>query len=316
MQQSDDFEDDENDDLSIDSFLRDYVDCPCTVIWDGDASSLPATNTRGGTGTTAATTGNERKVIIGGGTSPHRRLPEQFAWTLSRFVENKVSDRSAPPPLPDGRVPHGKRAEFRGGSAVAVHEEMRYRRHVNIWREILPPEIERTLSSVFSSGSLLVSGRAIASMIIYISLAKVGLVQYKNIRNIRSSCLHFSSWGVENHIGKLGSVLGRFSRRMLVPFSFPVISSRRERRVGTTTTRPDSDSCETDNTTPGESEQQQRQNDTPKDGGMPQTPQDLRNLVESEDSIIQFDRKRENDTTERSTNVPYLDFFTLDQVIS
>jgi len=295
MQQSDDFDDEE--DLSIDSFLRDYVDCPCTVIWDGDASSWSAADTRGGVQMAAMSMENQRKVIIGGGIAPHRRLPEQFAWTLSRFVENKVSE---PNPhsfeqnsLPDGQYRRdGRRIEFRGGSTMMVPEETRHR---NIWREILPPEIEQMLGNIFSSGSLLVSGRAIASAIIYVSLAKVGIFQYKNIRSIHSSYLHFSSWG--SHLGKLGSGLGYFSSRIF-PFSLPVIISKRERgRV--TASQPDSDSCKSED----------RLDDSKKsqDVKPPSTAKD-------DDSIIEFDRKRKYDTERR--NAPYLNFFTLDQVIS
>jgi len=309
MQQSEDFEDEE--DLSIDSFLRDYVDCPCTVICDGDASSW-STDTMGGVGTAAMSMENNRKVIIGGGVAPHRKLPEQFAWTLSRFVENKVSE---PNPngfeqnsLPNGQYRRdGRRVEFRGGSTMMVQEEVR---HHNIWREILPPEIEQMLGNIFSSGSLLVSGRAIASAIIYVSLAKVGIFQYKNIRSIHSSYLHFASWG--NHLGKLGTALGYFSSR-IVPFSLPAIISKRE-MGGVTTSQSDSDSCKSEDTL-GDSEQSQ--DDTPpsttKDDGMPLT-QDFGGL-EGKNSIIEFDRKREGDF-ERRNAPPYLNFFALDQVIS
>jgi len=301
MQQSEDFDDEE--DLSIDSFLRDYLDCPCTIIWEGDASGGVAPNTM--------PTTSDRKTIIGGGLAPHRQLPEQFAWTLSRFVENQVSERS---PLNDfelsllhgGRQPDGGRVKFRGGSTMMVQDKISRPR--TKWQEIVPPEIEQMIGSIFSSGSLLVSGRAIASAIIYVSLAKVGLCQYKNVRNIHSSYLYFSSW--ENNLGRLGSLLGNFSRRLFT-ISLPVVISRRgSRRIKNP---PNSDSCESEDTTTDGSEQNIDETCPLTDDDVPRTP-DL-GSIEGESPLIDFDGKRRYDTEMKRQRYHNL-FTALDQVIS
>jgi len=284
MQQSGEFDDEEN--LTIGSFLRDYVDCPCTVISDGDAFLWP-TDTNGGAD---ALSMNEK--IIGGGLSPHRQLPEQFAWTLSRFVENRVSEQSPPVDfevsmLHDGQYQRsGGRVEFRGGSTMTMPEQTRQR---NVWQDKLPPEIEQMLGNIFSSGSLIVSGRAIASAVIYLSLAKVGLVQYKNFRKIHFSYLRLSSWG--NRVVQLSSIMKIFSRQI------PVLISRSDGKK-----IPDSlevDICDSEVTLDGS----EQDNDSPPNAEL-----------YDPNAKNGFDENKRRDT-EMDDDAP-VNFFTLEQVVS
>jgi len=293
MQQSGDFDDEEN--LTIGSFLRDYVDCPCTVISDGDAFLWPTDSYEGA----AAISMNEK--IIGGGLSPHRQLPEQFAWTLSRFVENKVSEQ--PPPNKfelnllrnDGNYQRGeKRVEFRGGSTVTMQEETRQR---NIWQDKLPPEIEQMLGNIFSSGSLLVSGRAIASAVIYISLAKVGLVQYKNIRNIHLSYLPFS-------VKKLKNL-----SREIFRISLPIVMSRDRKRIPNVS---DSDVCDSEVTVDGS---ELDVDSLPSAAEHDVISPELCN-PDCDSFKNGLDENRKYETEMDTPYRPHLNFFTLDQVVS
>ena len=121
---------------SIDSFLRDYLNCPCTIVWDGDASYY-TTN-----GLTTPTDG--RVAVLGGGIAPHRQFPDRFAWVVSRFIEKHVINSSV-------------RGLVRGGSAVVT----------------VPMSEEVRLGINMVKGSLLLAGRGIASAIVCVSVARV-----------------------------------------------------------------------------------------------------------------------------------------------
>jgi len=190
MQQSGDFEDGEN--LTIGSFLRDYVTCPCTVISDGISFMWPTDTNEGA----AAMSMNQR--IIGGGLSPHRQLPEQFSWALSRFVESRVTEQSPPVDfelsmLHDGHYEgNGGRVVFRGGSTRSMLEEKKLRKML---QDKLPPETKQMLGNIFSSNSQLLAGRFVATAIAGISLIKV--------------CWDIQgSMDLLSHLGKLGPLIG------------------------------------------------------------------------------------------------------------
>jgi hypothetical protein len=195
MQQSGDFEDG---DLTIGSFLRDYVDCPCTVISDG-SSFMWSTDTNGGA---AAMSMNQR--IVGGGLSPHRQLPEQFSWALSRFVENRVTEQSPPVDfelsmLHDGHYEgNGGRVVFRGGSTRSIPEEKKRRK---ILPDKLLSETNQILGDLFSFRSQQVAGRFVAAAIAGMSLIKV--------------CGNIQGMDLLSHLGKLRPLIG-----------FPVAASR------------------------------------------------------------------------------------------
>ena len=56
--------------MDIESFLQNYVECPCRLIWDGDVTSWQSSESDYLTSTSMS------KVILGGGLAPHQRLPE------------------------------------------------------------------------------------------------------------------------------------------------------------------------------------------------------------------------------------------------
>ena len=123
----------------IDVFLERNLACPFSVIWDGDKSVTPAAED--------IVTESHRCLIRGGGSAPHRRLPEQFAWALTRFVEEKV-------------------APLRNGISEAASAARRFR---------FPD------SKLVTPGSLLVAGRVLAEVVFYVSAMKVIMFQYENI---------------------------------------------------------------------------------------------------------------------------------------
>ena len=185
-------------DVTVDSFLEDYIECPSSIIWDGDASSwstsmstsddydydLSSSSSLTTSSSSKAVDGNGRNVIIGGGLAPHRRLPEQFAWTLTRFVESRVSS-----PSPLARSANTVTA-MEQLEAQAQSQSQARRSYRGVWRDILPPGITEVVDDVFAPGSLLVTGRVIATAIIYLSITRVSLFQYHNIRDIRSAILN------------------------------------------------------------------------------------------------------------------------------
>jgi hypothetical protein len=195
----------------VDTFLKDSLECPFVIIWDGGTQSsvvsgssvhdaIERRNNPSGTGTGGSST-SSRCVILGGGSVPHRTKPEQFAWILTRFVEEKVQlRRNNQPPR------HAHRHSYRTYSEddmTTDDDETDYSsayddldRFSPLFRP--PPPINnnnnnrgilRTLNLPFGINSLvspegrLLLGRAVAAALFYISIAKVLMVQYKTVRS-------------------------------------------------------------------------------------------------------------------------------------
>jgi hypothetical protein len=205
--------DEDTTNMSVDSFLEDFLDCPTSIIWGGDRGDDCITR--------EAEVDTLRSVIIGGGVAPHRRLPEQFAWTLSRFVENKVSPHSAAYDL--GQTMEGQDGEYSTSLGDDVEQappsESRLRRAINytryhsVWKEILPESITKALDDIFAPGSLLVTGRVIAFAIMYMSIARVSLFQYQNIRDLPTTI--FSAKNIMNLLVSVPGLLFRRKRQMI-----------------------------------------------------------------------------------------------------
>ncbi len=183
---------DDGDFINVESFLEHYVECPCQLVWDGDITSWPSHAADN------LFSSSISKIILGGGLAPHRRLPEQFAWTLTRFVEEKVS--VLPPQL------EKVQPIFVNDAAETSTMTQKYR---NGWN--LPPQI-------FAPGTLLVAGRILATTIIYLSIAKVSMVQYRNFRDIQSSCLNLSTLQI---LKKLVNSLRTFQLNKLFALYIP-----------------------------------------------------------------------------------------------
>lgn len=190
--------------FSIDSYLRDNLDCPFAVVWDGGIPKALK-----GAKTPLGEMLGDRCLVLGGGTAPHRRLPEQFAWVLTRFVEEKVATQLSHPSvstLPNKEEKDGIHFSDDGKSSDRVN------------RMRLPPFLEE----FFSPGTFIVAGRVAAAALFYVTALKVVVYQYDNVRSgmlgLRSSVETVSSWqkwilqsvfSFVHHFGNLPQMLGR-----------------------------------------------------------------------------------------------------------
>ena len=196
-------EEDKKRHVALDSLLNAYLECPYTIIWDGDIEQAPL-KASGDSQAYSTNSGDmfryNRCLILGGGTAPHRRRPEQFAWALTRFVEEKVAPRSVPLQIrsADNSTPCEKRG---------------------VWRFCIPEVVE----NIFSQGSLLVTGRVVASVIFYVTAMKIAVYQYDSLRggvvsiNSLVQCMRTSKQRVFQSTGSFirnyGYVFTLFSRR-------------------------------------------------------------------------------------------------------
>jgi hypothetical protein len=139
---------------ALDALLDSYLTCPYTIVWDGDVSQSPSPPTDSSKYSTS--TGDmfafNRCLILGGGTAPHRRVPEQFAWALTRFVEEMVAPRFGPLVIQSGMPTDNSSSR------------------------------KSRVGDFFSPGSMLVIGRLFASIVFYITAMKIGVYQYENLR--------------------------------------------------------------------------------------------------------------------------------------
>ncbi len=149
---------------ALDTFLHRILDCPFVIVWDGDGSPAVVS---GSSARAAVETDNARCVILGGGSAPYRTKPEQFAWVLTRFVEEKLEYHPMHNPDDgvgqDGPRPSNPARQNRGGILQNLN---------------LPFAID---SLVSPEGRLLL-GRAVAAAIFYASIMKVLIVQYGILR--------------------------------------------------------------------------------------------------------------------------------------
>mmetsp|Transcript_23123 Transcript_23123/g.38223 ORF Transcript_23123/g.38223 Transcript_23123/m.38223 type:complete len:552 (+) Transcript_23123:176-1831(+) len=185
----------------IDAFLQEHcVHCPYSVIWDGAAplnhnyklsAAAAASDAQDSSGGGVE---HHRCLIRGGGSAPHRRLPEQFAWALTRFVEEQVA------PVRGGG----------GGDALTTVQKKRRGR--------------KFLDKLVTPGGLLVVGRVLAEAVFYVSAMKVVLYQYENIywgttKVYRGYKTLFSVWP-KRALRLLGALVGASStskNRIVVP---------------------------------------------------------------------------------------------------
>jgi len=56
----------------------------------------------------------------------------------------------------------------------------------NVWRNILPPAVTNALDEIFAPGALLVTGKVIATAVIYLSISRASLFQIGNISDLRA----------------------------------------------------------------------------------------------------------------------------------
>lgn len=148
--------------FGLDAFLQQNLPCPFTIIWDGDTSEVEEVSSAPSDGNSAPdteTVQQHRSLILGGGTSPHRRRPEQMAWVITRFVEENLAQQtiSRAPPT---RQPQTQ--ETQGQKKL---------------------QLPYGLGALFSQESFVVMGRILATGIAYGMAVKVGLYQYDCFRS-------------------------------------------------------------------------------------------------------------------------------------
>jgi pimeloyl-ACP methyl ester carboxylesterase len=144
--------------LALDTFLQRYLACPFSIVWDGDTSgtdetllpteSLPLSETD---------LFPHRSLILGGGTAPHRRRPEQLAWVITRFVEEQIAAQQVS--RSPAREPHKPKVVEAGF------------------------QLPLGLSTVFSQEAMVVTGRVLATTLAYGIALKIFLYQYGSVRS-------------------------------------------------------------------------------------------------------------------------------------
>lgn len=158
----------------IDRLLGEKLRCPFTIVWDGVISEGTGTmislsvNTEEysiGIPTTCASRtaladdGKHRSLVLGGGVAPHRKRPELLAWTISRFVEEHIAPKSPPVLLTP-----------RKSSSSSVEQNSTF---------LFGPMIN--VNEFLASGTWIVTGRILATIIFYGSILRTLLVQYDHV---------------------------------------------------------------------------------------------------------------------------------------
>jgi len=182
--------------LAVDLFLQSTLKCPYTVVWDGDAPSVdidsPALQRL-----PEVRALKNRSLLLGGGAAPHRRHPELFAWSVTRFVEERIAPAVAQP-VPQGTARGGQQEHPASSSSRPVRKPRPVGEQFSI-QEFLSPEsfvVTGRLIGTLVRGccvcSLLQNRIAshrysfifsAASIILYWTLAKVLLHQYGNVHS-------------------------------------------------------------------------------------------------------------------------------------
>ena len=206
---------------ALDEFLDNFLPCPSIIVWDGDLHTLP-TYHKGSNLKLPDYKLRElhRQIILGGGSSPHRRLPEQFSWVLSRFVEKHFANPTSIAADAPNKVSQTHKIA-RGGSAASTNS-------------ILGMTF---IDRFFPQESMTVVGRLLAAGIIYMTAANVLLFQYHNLccvltavrSNITSlSVLQRRGWTlISGIISSDWQRSNSFIRRMMLSARLP----RRRRRI-------------------------------------------------------------------------------------
>ena len=154
---------------SVDEYLKQHLRCPFTIVWDGAIPPLvepSGSQTQSSSDDTSADFATStRSLILGGGSAPHRRRPELFAWALTRFVEERVDQKDS------------RRRERRRPvpSEEKDDEEPDQLPNSKQWSPF-------RIGELFSPGSMVVGGRIIATALFYGIVMKTLIFQYENIR--------------------------------------------------------------------------------------------------------------------------------------
>ena len=234
--------------FELDRFLQERLSCPFTIVWDGtndktavSSSSSSSTTTlpldsvpigMSSKSSTSAGSSNShcshRSVIIGGGTSPHRRRPGIFAWILTRFVEERIAPAvSIPSSSTTSATARSATSRFPGYSTDTTTPRLSV---IPLWLSSLPlwklPSripVLWNVDDMFNEESMVVFGRIVATAIFYAISLKVLVYQYGNIRDVidvvTSIPRHIISM-VHNRMSNISSSLLFIGRIpfMIIPF--------------------------------------------------------------------------------------------------
>ena len=182
--------------FELDRFLEERLSCPFTIVWDGtnERTTLSSTSTILDQFSKSGARSSHRSVIIGGGTSPHRRRPGIFAWILTRFVEERiapaVSIQSSSSSTATSAAERGATTTTSRASSVSKDATSRssvlpiWLSSLPLWK--LPARIPVlwNVDDVFNEESMVVFGRIVATAIFYAISLKVLVYQYGYIRDI------------------------------------------------------------------------------------------------------------------------------------
>jgi pimeloyl-ACP methyl ester carboxylesterase len=158
--------------FAVDRFLQSNLRCPFQIVWDGDVPAMPYFSGSGSGATSSEPLQtSHRSLVLGGGSAPHRRRPELFAWVLTRFVEEKI----APTQVSRFKVP---RARARGGRQALIQGQQGPKAMSHAPKHPLL----LSLSEFLSPGSLVVWGRVVASALLYSTILRIALFQYESVR--------------------------------------------------------------------------------------------------------------------------------------
>jgi hypothetical protein len=151
----------------LDSFLQRVLDCPYLIVWDGDS---PTVISGSSAHRALETESNNRCVILGGGSAPHRLKPEQFAWVLTRFVEEKLDiDIPRETSTPSSHSVANKNSmgqRFGSGNSFLAALKLPF-----------------AINTMVSPEGRLLLGRAIAAALFYVTAMRVVFVQYSILRS-------------------------------------------------------------------------------------------------------------------------------------
>lgn len=185
--------------FELDRFLHERLSCPFTIVWDGTHEKAAISSTTptldmsfkpiaSGSGSVSS----HRSVIIGGGTSPHRRRPGIFAWILTRFVEERVvpavSIQSPTSSTAAGvavrrtiasRIPSSTKDTIPSLSVLPM-----WLSSSPLWKIPARIPVLWNVDDMFNEESMVVFGRIVATAIFYAISLKVLVYQYGNIRDI------------------------------------------------------------------------------------------------------------------------------------
>ncbi|GKY95057.1 hypothetical protein MPSEU_000470000 [Mayamaea pseudoterrestris] len=171
--------------FALDSFLSEKLKCPFRIICDGERAappwvmmSMPPSSARAVQHDTKRYKLDKNRChIVGGGSAPHRRRPEQFAWVLSRFVEEKVAPLNA-------TAHHAcETPQARGGQQQhSWTKDDASRQHWANKEMSQKDGLASLTEKLLSPFSFTVGGRLFASTIFYFIMIKVAIYQFENFR--------------------------------------------------------------------------------------------------------------------------------------